>query len=420
MARVCIISHSHYPYDSRVSREAHALVGAGHDVDVIALRLGKQPMRERIAGVSVYRLPIARLRGGLLRYIFEFITFQLGATLLAGALHLRHRYSVLETTSVPDWLVFATIVPKLLGARVLLDLHECMPEYGATKYGLPQAHRIVRFLSFLEQASIRYADVVTTCTEQMRERFIERGARPEKIAVVLNSFDEERYDPEHYQHVPRNDDEFVLISHGTVEPNYGLDTVIRAIAILRERIPGLRLEIYGDGTHLPAVLALASELGIADRIRQTDWLRIEELLPRIAAADAGVVAVRRDPFRDVTLCTKMFDLVSLRRPVVISRTPAVEAHFGPNCMQMFDSGDEQDLARAILGIYEDPSLRDDLVRHATAANEPYRWVHQRKRYVEIVERLISGTSTHVDDRAATPEPVALEAAQPAQSAAQQT
>ena len=410
MARVCIISHSHYPYDSRVSREAHALVGAGHEVDVIALRLGTQPLRERIAGVSVYRLPIARLRGGFLRYLFEFIAFQLGATLLAAALHLRHRYSVLETTSVPDWLVFATIVPKLLGARVLLDLHECMPEYGATKYGLPPAHRIVRFLGFLEQASIRYADFVTTCTEQMRERFIERGARPEKIAVVLNSFDEERYDPAQYRHVERGDGQFVLISHGTVEPNYGLDVVVRAIALLKDRIAGLRLDIYGDGTHLPVVKALARELGVDDRIRYTDWIPLEELLPRIAAADAGVVAVRRDPFREVTLCTKMFDLVSLKRPVLMSRTRAVDAYFGAECFQMFESGDEHGLARAIHELYADPDLRERLVRRATAVNDPYRWVHQRKRYVEIVERLISRTAARVDEREATPEPAGREAA----------
>jgi glycosyltransferase involved in cell wall biosynthesis len=285
-----------------------------------------------------------------------------------------------------------------------------MPEYGATKYGLSQTHRAVRLLAKLEQASIRYADFVITCTEQMRERFIERGSPAAKIAVVLNSFDEERYDPDRYRHADREDGEFVLISHGTVEPNYGLDTVVRAIARLRDRIPGLRLEIYGDGTHLPTVLSLARELGVEDRIRQTDWLKMEDLLPRIAAADAGVVAVKRDPFRDVTLCTKMFDLVSLRRPVVISRTPAVEAHFGPDCFQMFDSGDDEGLARAILELHDDAGLRERLVRRATSANEPYRWVHQRKRYVEIVERLASRTRERAGERAATPEPAAREAA----------
>src|SRR6266851_2982263 len=316
MARVCIISHSHYPYDSRVSRQARALVRAGHEVDVICLQFKDQPFFDRAQGVSVFRLPIGRLRGGKLRYLFEFAAFQLAATVLAGALHLRNRYAVVETTSVPDWLVFAGIVPKLFGARVLLDLHECMPEYGATKYGVPLEHRIVRVLTFLERASIRFADFVTTCTEQMRERFIERGAPAGKIAVVLNSFDDERFEPERYLRAAPRTDRFTLICHGTIEPNY-----------------------------------------------------------------------RRDAFRDVTLCTKMFDLVALRKPLVISRTRAVDAYFGSECFQMFESGDERDLAEAIYAVYTDRELRDRLVRNATARNEPYRWVHQAQRYIEIVERL---------------------------------
>jgi glycosyltransferase involved in cell wall biosynthesis len=387
VARICIISHSHYPYDARVSRQARAMVLAGHEVDVICLRYEDQPLIQRVDGVSVYHVPLGRHRGGALRYLFEFVAFQLAATVLAGVLHLRGRYRVVETTSVPDWLVFAAIVPKLLGARVLLDLHECMPEYGATKYGVPMGHRMVRVLEFLERISIGFADFVTTCTEQMRERFIERGAPAEKIAVVLNSFDDERFAPERYLRAAPENDGFTLVCHGTIEPNYGLDLVVRAVDMLRERIPGLRLEIWGGGTHQPALEALTRELGLQDRVHFNGWVTMSELMPHLAAADAGVVAIRRDAFRDVTLCTKMFDLVSLHKPVVISRTRAVEAYFGSECFQMFESGDVRGLAEGIYALYADPSLRARLVQRATARNESYRWVHQARRYVEIVERL---------------------------------
>jgi glycosyltransferase involved in cell wall biosynthesis len=389
MARICVISHSHYPWDPRINRQAHALAQAGHQIDVICLKYtADQPFLERSGSISIYRLPMGRLRGGVVRYLFEFVTFQAAATLLASWLHVRHRYSVVETTSVPDWLVFAAVPLKLLGARVLLDLHECMPEYTATKYGLPLHHPIVRFMSVMEQASIRFADFVTTCSEQMRERFIERGAPPQKVAVVLNSFDEERLHPERYQRRRPEDDRFVLVHHGTMEPNYGLDTVVRAVSLLKERIPGLRLEIYGGGTHRPAVEALTRHLGLEERVQFNDWVLPEVLLQRLADADAGVVAVRRDAFRDVTLCIKMFDLIAMRKPVVISRTRAVESYFGPDCFQLFESGDEEDLARAIDELHRDSDLRRRLVERATAVNEPYRWIHQGRRYVEIVERLI--------------------------------
>ena len=47
---------------------------------------------------------------------------------------------------MPDALVFAAAVPRLLGARVVLDLHECMPEFFSVKFGVPMEHPVVRLL----------------------------------------------------------------------------------------------------------------------------------------------------------------------------------------------------------------------------------------------------------------------------------
>jgi len=57
---------------------------------------------------------------------------------------------------------------------------------------------------------------------------------------------------------------------------------------------------------------------------------------------------------------------------------------------MFESGNEYDLARAIHDVYIDRELRERLVQRASEGNERYRWVHERERYVRIVEGLISG------------------------------
>jgi glycosyltransferase involved in cell wall biosynthesis len=388
MSRICIISKSHLPFDPRVVREARALAKAGHQVDVICARSGSQPFRERDGAITIYRLPVTRRRGSVLRYAYEFVTFQLAAALLVGAIHVRRPYAVVETTSLPDWLVFATAIPRLFGARVLLDLHEVAPEYGMTKYKVGADHPSVRMLRLFERLSIGFADFVTTCSEQMRERFIERGAPAEKIDVVLNSFDEQRFPPDRVVTAPRFPAEFVLITHGTIEENYGTDLIVRAVALLRDRIPGLRLEVYGDGTHRRFCQELARELGVEQQVWFSDgFIPMEDLLPRIAAADAGVVAVRRDAFRDVTLCIKMFDFVTMRRPVIISRTRAVEAYFGDDAFELFGSGDAVDLARAIEALHSDPARRAALVARATERNEPYRWPHQERRYVEIVERL---------------------------------
>ena len=389
MARICVIRQGVYPYDARLTREIKALLAAGHEVDLICLQWGDEPPRdERAERLRVYRVPIRKRHGGKLRYFFEYGAFFVAAALLVAALHLRHRYDVVQVNTLPDSLVFAAAIPRLLGARVLLDLHECMPEFFALKYGLSPTHRAIKLLAWWEQASIRFADAAVTCTEPMRERFLERGASPEKISVVLNSFDDERFNLRRHPSTQRGDGNFVLVCHGTIDYMYGLDLVVRAVAALRDRIPGLELRIYGDGPGRAEVQSLARELDVANNVRfSPGWLPLDELLPRILEADAGVVAIRRDGCFDLTHSNKMYDLIALRKPIVMSRTRAVEAYFDDDCFQLFESGSEHDLARAIYELYAHPDIGRRIVAKAARVGEPYRWVHQAKAYLAIMERL---------------------------------
>jgi glycosyltransferase involved in cell wall biosynthesis len=383
MARVCVIRQGFYPLDTRVRREVHALAGAGHEVDVICVRRAGQRRRELRGGITAYRLPLPLQRSdGRWRYLLQYGSFALVAGVLCSLLHLRRRWDVVQVNSMPDALVFAAAVPRLLGARVVLDLHECMPEFFAVKFGVPSRHPALRILAAVEQLSIRFADRVITCTEQMRETFIARGAEPAKIAVVLNSADESIFDATRHLPARRVSDRFTLICHGAIEHSYGIDTLLQAAALLRDDIPGLRVEIFGDGTYRPEVARLCEELGLDGSVRVSDgWAPIDQLVAGIAEADVGVVAMRRNAFRDLTHCNKMFDFIAMRRPAVVSRTRAVEAYFPESCFALFESGDERDLARAIRSLYDDPALRERLVARAAEVSEPYRWVRQRELYL---------------------------------------
>jgi glycosyltransferase involved in cell wall biosynthesis len=389
MARVCIIRQGFFPLDTRVRREVHALAAAGHEVDVICVRRPGQRRRERHDGVTAYRLPLPLERSdGRGRYLLQYGTFALAAAALCSLLHLRRRWDVVQVNSMPDALVFAAAVPRLLGARVLLDLHECMPEFFSVKFGVGADHRALRLLAAVEQLSIGFADRVITCTEEMRERFVGRGADPAKIEVVLNSADETIFDAARHPPARRQPDRFSVICHGAIEQSYGIDTLVRAAALLRDDIPELRVEIFGDGTYRPELERLCEELGLNGSVRVSDgWAPIEELVAAIAKADVGVVAMRRNEFRDLTHCNKMFDFIAMRRPAVVSRTRSVEAYFPDSCFAMFDSGDEHDLARAIRSVYDDPQLAERLVRRASEVSAPYRWAHQREIYRRAVAEL---------------------------------
>ena len=389
MARVCIIRQYHYPLDPRVRREAEALEMLGHEVDVICLRRRGEQRRERCGLVTVYRLPLSHRRGGALRYVFEYGIFLLTAGVLATVLHLRRSYELVQVNTMPDALVFAALGPRLLGARVLLDLHECMPEFFATKFGLGDQHPAVRLVALVEQASIRFADLAVTCTDQMREAFVARGAHADKIEVVLNAADESLFDRVRYPPAPRDPDRLALICHGSVERLYGLDTVIRAVALLRSELPNLTLQIYGEGTYLEELRELAAQLDLGEAIYFSgEFVPIAELLKAISAADAGVVAMRRDAFRDLVHCHKMYDFVAMGKPVICSRTRSVEAYFDDACFQFFTAGDEHDLTCAIRQLYYEPKLGERMVQRTAEVSEPYRWEHQRRAYQAIATELL--------------------------------
>ena len=389
MARVLVIRQYYFPHDIRVRREVEALLAAGHSVDMLCLGRRGEPRRERWHGARVRRVPLDHRRGGPLRYMAEYGAFTLVAGVLAGLLHLRRRYDLVQVHSLPDTLVFASLVPRLLGARVLLDLHETMPEFAATKFGRDVDAPPVRLVAAAEQASIRFATHVITCTEQMKDAFVARGADAGKIDVILNSADETIFDAARHPPSPRRDGRFALVSHGSIEERYGIDTTIEAVALLADDLPHLELDVYGQGSYRPALEHLAASLGVADRVHfQDGWVPMEELVAALAHADAGVVAMKRDAFRDLTHCNKMYELISMRRPTLMSRTRSVEAYFDEDCFGWFRSGDASDLARAIRELHDRPDVADALVERAAARNEPYRWAHQRDKYQAVVRGVL--------------------------------
>lgn len=389
MARVLLIRQGSFPLDARVRREVECLLDAGHEVDVISLRRDGQPGRETWRGANAYRPPLRHRREGALMYLLEHLAFITMATLLAGVLHLRRRYDVVQANTIPDSIVFAALIPKLLGAKVVLDLHECVPEFVATKYGLPPLHPLVRLAAFVEQAAIRFADRAVTCTREMKDLFVGRGALAEKIDVVLNAADESIFDVERYPPQPREPGRFTLICHGSVEERYGHDTLIEALALLGDEIPELRLEVFGEGSFQKEVEELAERRGVTDRVWfAREYVPMEQLLEAISRADAGVVAMKRDAFRDVTHCNKMYDLIAMRRPAVISRTRSVQNYFDEGCFAYFDADDSADLARAIRELDQSPELGKRLVERAREVNEPYRWSRQREIYLQVVESLL--------------------------------
>lgn len=126
MVRIASIVFAYYPADPRPRREAEALVEAGMSVDVICLKGDGQQREEETGGVHVYRLRVKHTRGGRFKYLWEYGWFILLAFLKLSVLHAVKGYDAVHVHNMPDLLVFSALLPRLSGAKIILDLHDPM------------------------------------------------------------------------------------------------------------------------------------------------------------------------------------------------------------------------------------------------------------------------------------------------------
>lgn len=393
--RHCMVVHSHYPIgEPRVERQAKALIQRGYQVDVICLRSNQEKPFERVDGVDIFRLPVQRHRGrGPAIQMLEYLVFFILAFFRLSFLYLQRRYDSVQIHNLPDFLVFSALVPKLGGARILLDLHDLMPEFFASSFKKGMEHKAVRILKLQEKLSCRFADHVITVTELWRKTLIERGVAAEKVSVVMNVADEaifQRVAITNAGKARKSTDSFNLIYHGTLAHRYGIDLLLEALAKVRPQIPGVHLVIHGRGDFIEELRRQAKELDVESLITfSTQYLPMTDVPRLIQQADLGIVPYRRDIFTDGILPTKLMEYVALGVPVLAADTPIIRQYFSETMVQYFQPGDASDLAKNILWLYQHRDRLAALAQNADQFNLQYSWNRIADSYAETLHRLSS-------------------------------
>ena len=390
-ARHCMVVHAYYPLmETRVQRQALALRDHGIEVDIICLRHDQEEPTSLEEGVRVHRLPVKRHRGqGMFVQLLEYLIFFALAFVRLTSLHLRRRYDVVQVHNLPDFLVFAALVPKLTGAKVILDLHDLMPEFYAERTQQPMTSWDVRVIQWQERVSCHFADHVIAVTELWRRFLIERGQPPEKVTVVMNVADDRAFHRDVTPGELENGDGFSLIYHGYMGRNHGLDLALHAIQLLRDDIPDLHLTLHGGGDYRPVLRQLIGTLGLEDRVHFNQGIvSTEQLASLLKAADAGIVPYRDGVFTGGILPTKLMEYAALGMPAIAARTPTISEYFDETMVELFTPGDEAELAACMLRLYQDRARVESLARNVSIFTERYNWPSQSAVYLSLVRQLM--------------------------------
>jgi glycosyltransferase involved in cell wall biosynthesis len=390
--RAAVLLFSYYPFDPRPRRAAEALVNEGMHVEVFCLRRDKdEPAREGFKGVQILRLPLKRRRGGPFTYLVQYSAFILSAFFLLALRSLRRRFALVHVHNMPDLLVFSALVPKALGAKVILDLHDPMPELMMTIFRLEPTSFAVRLLKRLERWSTAFADLVLAVNVACKKIFASRSCSPDKIHVVMNSPDEEIFAFRSPVSPPTDRlRPFVIMYHGSIVERNGLDLAVTALAAVRGAVPSAELRIYGDSTpFLEIVMDAVRRNGLQNVVQYFGGKRSEEIRAAIDDCDVGIIPNRRTIFTEINTPTRIFEYLSRGKPVITGRARGVQDYFADDTLFFFDLGDAEDLARSIAYVFCHPEDVGRVVKRGQEVYLAHRWSQERRGLISRSAELLS-------------------------------
>jgi len=358
-------------------------------VDVICPWTPSLSGRRSIEGVHIHPVGTLEQQGKELSpygYIVRDVAFVVRAAATALRLHLRNRYEVVQVHTMPDYLVAAAALPKLMGAKIVLDVHDLVPELYAAKFGVAVTSPIIKLMTFVERCCVGFADHALAVHQPHLEALLRHGNRRSKFSVVMNLPDTRFFarQSKKASHRP-----FVLLYHGTISRRHGLETAVRAVEIARQRYDDIELLIVGEGDDVERLKSIVDERGLGEAVQFEGPRPIEQLKPFFARASAGVVPLLDDPFTRYMLPVKLLEYVAVGLPVIVSETPTIRAYFDDTMVSFVRPGDIDDLAAKIVALRRRPDLRDSLVRSADTFLEHYSWDRENERFHGLIEALAS-------------------------------
>jgi glycosyltransferase involved in cell wall biosynthesis len=297
------------------------------------------------------------------------------------------RYDLVHVHNVPDFLVFAAWLPKLTGAKIILDIHDIVPEFFMNKFGKSESAPLVRLLRTIEKVSASFADHVIVSNHLWHEKLLSRSISSERSSVFLNHVDEAVFFPRPGKLKKGNR---IIVFPGGLQWHQGVDIAIQAFSELVQELPDLQFHIYGDGDQRAQLEKQSLALGLQGKVIFLDPVSITEIPGILAEADLGVVPKRADAFGNEAYSTKIMEFLSMRLPVVASRTRIDMYYFNESLVRFFTSSDPGEMAVAMKEVLENQSIRERLVKNGLRYVEENCWGNRKKDYLRLIDDLVCG------------------------------
>jgi glycosyltransferase involved in cell wall biosynthesis len=294
---------------------------------------------------------------------------------------------------MPDVLVFSALVPKAFGAKVILDLHDPMPELMQTIFELPAKSFSVRFLKRLEKWSIAFADLVLTVNLACKRIYTSRSCPPQKISVVLNSPEDDIFEFQPPASQTGNGEKpakpFVILYHGSLVRRNGFDLAVNALEKAIKSIPTARLMVCGErSSFFEEVMASVRKRGLQGDVEYLGVKNRREIVDAINRCDIGVIPNHRNTFTEINTPTRIFEYLALGKPVIAPRTRGIQDYFSDEELIFFNVGDANDLSQKIEFAFSYPGEVGQIVERGQRVYLAHKWSREKSNLLDPISDLL--------------------------------
>lgn len=379
--RILMVVHAYYKEDTRVRREADALVAAGKQVDVICLNKGDEPKTEVFNNVTIHRVPVARSKSrGKINYVLEYLKFALFGFFKVSGFFFRRRPKVIMIHNMPNFLVFTALLPRIFGAKVVLDMHDVMPELYVSLFNI-KGGLFQKLLYLEERISALFASKVMTVNHILGKMLSERLKK--EMFILYNTPDSSILQVTNP--LPRVTERFNLFHHGNIQQRYGLVRMVDVMKQLNADSEQYHLEVHGRGVYYDTIQQKAAQTGVAKDCQFNPGFAPENVGNMLVNADVGLVLNYPSEFMDVCLPVKLLEYVASNVPVITSRIAAVEATFDEDMVYYFD--DDAQLLEVIRHVKNNPVEAKEKAQRAYQRYLQLQWDNEKRRFTDFIESL---------------------------------
>lgn len=384
-----------FPPDPRVENEAVSLVKAGHEVFLFCLHYGQQKQSEVINGIEVKRYLSNTLeyKVSALAYTIPLYTF-----LMKRKIRQFIKENKVEVLHIHDIRIAGAVfgVNKKYKLPTVLDLHENRPE-------------IMRFYPHLlrfpgkyvisskkwknkEEEFIRKATTVIVVTSEAKDEIKKRlPIDTDKIVEVPNTVRQSFYkSPRVYPEILKQySNSFVVLYIGDTGLRRGLKTAIKSVHLIKNKIENIKLVIVGKNTTDIILKNLVKNLQVEAHVDFLGWKDQSLFQSYILSSAICISPLHRNVHHDTTYANKIFQYMSLGRPVLGSNASAQEKIIKKaNAGLIHQDRDVKDFSNKVLELYNNKDLREEFGKNGSEFIEnEFSWENTSKKLLHVYANL---------------------------------